>query len=109
MRLKRLCTPTGKGKLHVSQEVAEQWQEGNREELQLALVKAIKQYGYENNHATLTAVRARFVETDHCCRASYILTYLDKISLAGRVLEANAKAERDEVSTGRRIGRRVVY
>ena len=62
MRLKRLCTPTGKGKLHVSQEVAEQWQEGNREELQLASVKALKQYGYENNYATLTAVRAWFVE-----------------------------------------------
>eukprot|EP00435_Cladocopium_sp_Y103_P044769 s1524_g12.t1 len=64
MRLKRLCTPTAKGKLHVSQEVAEQWQEGNREELQLALVKALKQHGYENNYATLTAVRARFVETN---------------------------------------------
>jgi hypothetical protein len=57
MRLKRLCTPTSKGRLQVSQEVADQWQEGNREELQLALVKAIKQFGYDSKHATLVAVR----------------------------------------------------
>ena len=57
MRLRRLCTPTGTGKLQVSQEVADQWSSGNRDELQLALVMALKQHGYDDSAAVRKLVR----------------------------------------------------
>ena len=57
MRLRRLCTPTGTGKLQVSQEVADQWSQGNRDELQLALVMALKQHGYDDSAAVRKLVR----------------------------------------------------
>ena len=57
MRLRRLCTPTGTGRLQVSQDVADQWSAGNREELQLALVMALKQHGYDDTAAVRKLVR----------------------------------------------------
>jgi hypothetical protein len=60
LRLKRLCTPSTKGVLNVSEDVHEQWQKGNREELSLALLKALKQYGTQDNAATRKQVRVGF-------------------------------------------------
>ena len=57
MRLRRLCTPTGTGRLQVSPEVADQWSSGNRDELQLALVMALKQHGYDDTAAVRKLVR----------------------------------------------------
>ena len=57
MRLRRLCTPTGTGKLQVSKEIADQWAQGNRDELQLALVMALKQHGFEDSNAVRKQVR----------------------------------------------------
>lgn len=73
MRLRRLCTPTGTGRLQVSQEVADQWSSGNRDELQLALVMALKQHGYDDTAAVRKLVRVgqglpkqRFFECELC-------------------------------------------
>ena len=57
MRLRCLCTPTGTGRLQVSQEVADQWSSGNRDELQLALVMALKQHGYDDTTAVRKLMR----------------------------------------------------
>lgn len=57
MRLKRLCSKTTKGKLNVSEEVHRQWLEGNREELQLALTRALKAHGLDASAKTRTLVR----------------------------------------------------
>ena len=71
MRLKRLCTPTGAGKMNVPKEVFDQWQQGNREELQLALVKALKTHGYKDDGATRKLVRAGVVK--RCARVYCLL------------------------------------
>ena len=71
MRLKRLCTPTGAGKMNVPKEVFDQWQQGNREELQLALVKALKTHGYKDDGATRKLVRAGVVK--RCARVFCLL------------------------------------
>ena len=101
MRLKRLCTPTPKGRLQVSKEVADQWQEGNRDELQLALVKAIKQFGFDNKHSTLVAVRAGLFES--CCFNGLTsmghAPPLAGTSLTGRIRKADAQAQRNEDPT----------
>ncbi|CAK9055487.1 Uncharacterized protein SCF082_LOCUS29987 [Durusdinium trenchii] len=62
MRLKRLCERKPTGKLQVSEEVHNQWVSGNRDELTLALVRALKQCGFETDHKTRCAVRAQFEE-----------------------------------------------
>lgn len=62
MRLKRMCEKTpGTGRLAVSEEVAQQWQSGDRTQLTLALCQALKVHGFENNNATRKAVRAGVV------------------------------------------------
>ena len=58
MRLKRLCERTGAGKLNVPAEIHQQWQEGCRDQLGLALVKALKQHGFDSAKKTRDAVRA---------------------------------------------------
>ena len=42
-----MCGRTDAGKLNVSEEIHRQWIEGDREELLLALVRALKIHGYE--------------------------------------------------------------
>lgn len=41
----------------MSEEVHNQWVSGNRDELTLALVRALKQCGFETDHKTRCAVR----------------------------------------------------
>ena len=62
MRLKRLCEMTATGKLNVSQEVHEQYTTGNREELALALVLALKTHGFGDGKKTRELVRAEFAQ-----------------------------------------------
>lgn len=57
MRLKRLCERKAGGTLQVDEETHRQWLSGNREELSLALVKAIKLYGSEGSKRVRDAVR----------------------------------------------------
>ena len=59
MRLKRLCERKQKGNLQVSDEVHSQWLTGNRDELMLALVRALKsvENGFNNDKKTRTKVR----------------------------------------------------
>ena len=57
MRLKRLCGRSPTGKLSVPEDINKQWLSGNRDELMLALVRALKSCGTENNHKTRMAVR----------------------------------------------------
>ena len=61
MRLKRLCEPTKTGKLQVAPDVNQQWMTGCREELSLALVKALKQHGFSADKKTRDKVRAGIV------------------------------------------------
>lgn len=58
MRLKRLCSRTSAGKLNVAPEVHTQWQEGDRDQLTYALVRALKQHGLGSDKSTRDAVRA---------------------------------------------------
>lgn len=58
MRLKRLCMPTGAGKLSVSKDISDQWATGDRDQLTLALVQALKVHGFSNTSATRKLVRA---------------------------------------------------
>lgn len=57
MRLKRLWSKTSAGKLNVPQDIADQWMSGNRDELSLALVRALKIHGFDNSHKTRKVVR----------------------------------------------------
>ena len=57
MRLKRLCDKTAAGKLQVAEEIHKQWKEGCREQLGLALVRALKQHGFDSTKKTRDAVR----------------------------------------------------
>ena len=58
MRLKRLCSRTSAGKLNVAPEVHTHWQEGDRDQLTYALVRALKQHGLGSDKSTRDAVRA---------------------------------------------------
>ena len=58
MRLKRICQKTPAGKLNVDATIHDQWTSGNREELLLALVRSMKQVGFDNSHRTRQQVRA---------------------------------------------------
>lgn len=51
MRLRRMCQHTAAGRLQVSQEIHNQWRTGDRAELELALVRALKIHGVQDNHA----------------------------------------------------------
>ena len=62
MRLKRLCESTAKGKLNVSQDVHDQYVSGNREELALAMVLALKAHGFGDSKKTRELVRAEFAQ-----------------------------------------------
>lgn len=57
MRLRRLCEKKSGGKLNCDPDVHEQWLSGNRESLALALVHALKTYGFADNKKTRDAVR----------------------------------------------------
>lgn len=52
-----MCQRTAAGRLQVSQEVHNQWQTGDRSELELALVRALKIHGVQDNHAVRQQVR----------------------------------------------------
>ena len=62
MRLKRICGRTSAGKLQVSEEVHKQYQEGDRDQLAYALVRALKTHGYDDRKATRDAVRVWWFE-----------------------------------------------
>lgn len=57
MRLKRLCARTNTGKLQVPEEAHTQWISGNRDELSVALCRALKTYGFDSGHKTRQLVR----------------------------------------------------
>lgn len=57
MRLKRLCSYTDSGKLQVPDELHKQWIGGNREELMLAMVKALKLHGFDSSAKVRKLVR----------------------------------------------------
>lgn len=57
MRLRRLCARTNAGKLQVSDEIHRQWEQGDRDQLTLALVRALKLHGTADNKSTREAVR----------------------------------------------------
>ncbi len=57
MRLKRLCERKAGGTLQVDEETHRQWVTGNREELSLALVKAIKLHGCDGSKKVRDLVR----------------------------------------------------
>lgn len=57
MRLKRLCEPTGTGRVQCSADIAEQWKTGCRDTLTLALVRALKAHGTKDDKKTRDAVR----------------------------------------------------
>lgn len=59
MRLKRLCQKTQKGKLNVDPEIHEMWLSGSRDTLLLALVRSLKELGFDASHRTRLAVRVR--------------------------------------------------
>lgn len=63
MRLKRLCEPTGTGRVQVAPEIAAQWKSGNRDQLTLALVKAMKAFGTGGDKKTRDAVRVGGCQT----------------------------------------------
>lgn len=64
MRLKRMRCPTAAGRCSVSGEIQKQWQQGDRDELSLALVRALKIHGYDAGAKTRTLVRVRALEPD---------------------------------------------
>ena len=59
MRLKRLCSYTDAGKLQVPEELHKQWTSGNRDELMLGMVKALKIHGFESCAKVRKQVRVR--------------------------------------------------
>lgn len=59
MRLRRLLGRTDAGKLQVPEELHEQWLHGNRDELELAMVKSLKVHGFSADAKTRKLVRAR--------------------------------------------------
>lgn len=61
MRLKRLCELKNSGKCSVPPEIREQFETGNREELSLALVQALKKFGFENTKKVRDSVRASWL------------------------------------------------
>ena len=63
MRLKRYCGRTQAGKLQVPAEVHDQWVNGSREELSLALIKALKLHGTDSSHSTRKLVRVGVVSS----------------------------------------------
>ena len=65
MRLKRLCETTKAGNLQVSEEVHQQWLTGNCDELGLALVLALKKFGYGDSKKVRDAVRGEFAAQMH--------------------------------------------
>ena len=62
-----MCQRTAKGKLQVSEEVHNQWQTGDRSELELALVRALKIHGVDDNHAVRQQVRVWATEMHFFC------------------------------------------
>ena len=88
MRGKRLCTRTNSGALAVSEEVAQQWAEGNREELLLALTRALKVHGFCDNTSTRKLVRVRVqVFGELCaifCTCSSKCCLLERLNFATR-------------------------
>lgn len=60
MRLRRLCEKKAYGKLAVNEETHKQWLEGNRDVLSLALVKALKKHGTDNQKKVCDLVRKEF-------------------------------------------------
>ena len=50
--------PTGAGKLSVSKDISDQSATGDRDQLTLALVQALKVHGFSNTSATRKLVRA---------------------------------------------------
>ena len=58
MRLKRLCSKTGTGRLNVSQDIHDEWMTGDREMLSLALVRALKLHGFESTTNSRKMVKA---------------------------------------------------
>jgi len=58
MRLKRLCSKTGTGRLNVSQDIHQEWMTGDREILALALVRALKAHGFESTTNSRKLVKA---------------------------------------------------
>lgn len=60
MRLRRICEKKALGKLQVDDATHKQWLEGNRDVLSLALVKALKKHGTENNKKVRDLVRQEF-------------------------------------------------
>ena len=58
MRLKRLCSKTGTGRLNVSQDIHQEWMTGDRDMLSLALVRALKTHGFESTTTSRKLVKA---------------------------------------------------
>lgn len=75
MRLKRLCAKTNTGKLQVPENVHQQWLTGSRDELSLAMTRALKMHGFDSSHKTRQLVR---VGTPGCarCFCSIMLFFL---------------------------------
>ena len=57
MRLRRLLGRTDAGKLQVPEELHQQWLHGNRDELELAMVKSLKLHGFATDAQTRKLVR----------------------------------------------------
>lgn len=63
MRLKRMCEAKSGGRLQVDQSVHQQWLEGNRDQLSLALVRALKENGLETTSKVRAKVKACEIQT----------------------------------------------
>lgn len=65
MRLKRLCERKAGGVLNVDEETHQQWVSGNRDQLSLALVNAVRNCGTDDSSQTRKAVRVGYGQ--HWC------------------------------------------
>lgn len=79
MRLKRLCQRSNTGKLKIAESIHSEWLQGDRDTLSLALVKALKTRGFENNAKTRKSAQARqmkhcFFHKLYCCSLIEVLT-----------------------------------
>ena len=63
MRLKRLCERKAGGVLNVDEETHQQWVSGNRDQLSLALVNAVRKCGRGDSTQTRKAVRVGYGQT----------------------------------------------
>lgn len=72
MRLKRICEVKPSGKCAVSEEIRTQFERGNRDELTLALVQALKLVGFGTSKK----------ERDHV-RVPWLISFGSSSTLAG--------------------------